>query len=67
MAIGFDSMGLQLYVAGDRQVRVFHNLTGYRVAITAAKEKLKDAKLTMASRTRFEQLVEVNETFLSQF
>lgn len=67
MAIGFDSLGLQLYVAGDRQVRVFHNLTGYKVGIAAAKEKLKDAKISAVTRERLELQIEENETFLSQF
>lgn len=67
MAIGFDSLGLQLYVAGDRQVRVFHNLTGYKVGIAAAKEKLKGAKVTEAMRERLDLQIEESEAFLSQF
>lgn len=67
VAIAFDPLGLQLFVAGDRQIRVFHNVTGYKVGILAAKEKLKDKKVSMATRERLELQIEENESFISQF
>lgn len=67
MTIGFDPLGLKVFVAGDRQVRVFHNITGYKVGIASAKEKLKDKKISMATRERLEQQVAEHESFISQF
>lgn len=64
LSIGFDSTGLQLFVAGDRQVRVFHNMTGYKVGISVAKEKLKDKKISSATHERLEAQVEEYEAFL---
>lgn len=66
LSIAFDSLGLQLYVAGDRQVRVFHNITGYKVGIEVAKEKLKDKKTTAATRERLENQIEEYEGVLAQ-
>ncbi|CAG9803178.1 unnamed protein product [Chironomus riparius] len=66
MSIAFDSLGLQLYVAGDRQVRVFHNITGYKVGIEVAKEKLKDKKTTAATRERLESQVVEYENFIAE-
>jgi hypothetical protein len=67
MAIGFDPLGLKIFVAGDRQVRVFHNVTGYKVGIVAAKEKMKDKKITMTTRERLELQIAEHESFISQF
>lgn len=67
MAIGFDPVGLQFFVAGDRQIRVFHNITGYKVEIAAAKEKLKDKKISMATKERLELQISEHESFISQF
>ena len=66
MSIAFDSLGLQLYVAGDRQVRVFHNITGFKVGIEVAKEKLKDKKTTAATRERLESQIEEYESFVAE-
>lgn len=67
MAIGFDSLSAHLYVLGDRQIRIFHNVTKYKVEIVTAREKLKDAKLSMATRERLEEQIHFNEEFLFQF
>ena len=67
MSIGFDSLGLHLFVAGDNKIRVFHNITGYKVQICEAKEKLKDKKISMATRERLELQISENESFISQF
>lgn len=66
MSIAFDSLGLQLYVAGDRQVRVFRNITGYKVGIEVAKEKLKDKKNTAATRERLESQIKEYEGIIAQ-
>lgn len=66
MSIAFDPLGLQLYVVGDRQVRVFHNITGYKVGIEVAKEKLKDKKTSVATRERLENQIEEYEDIIAQ-
>lgn len=64
MSIAFDSLGLQLFVAGDRQVRVFHNMTGYKVGIAAAHEKLKDSRITSATQERLEKQIQEYQQFI---
>lgn len=54
----FESLGAQLFVAGDRQVRVFHNVTGYKVAMNLAKEKLTNKKISTAIQQRLEMQIE---------
>ncbi len=44
-------------MACDRQIKIFYNLTGHRVAITDLQEKLKSAR-TQASKERLEQTIE---------
>lgn len=58
VAMEFESVGVQLFVAGDRQVRVFHNITGYKVAMDLAKEKLKNKKNSTAVQQRLEMQIE---------
>lgn len=58
VAMEFDSVGFQLFVAGDRQIRVFNNVTGYRVGIELAKEKLKNKKISTAIQQRLEDQIE---------
>lgn len=65
MAISFDSLGLQLYVAGDRQVRVFHNVTGYNVGIEVARDKLNDKRTTAATQERLKSQIEEYEKFIA--
>lgn len=43
--------------ACDRQVKVFYNITGHRVAITDFTAKLKMAK-TQAAKERMEQAIQ---------
>ncbi|KAF7284587.1 hypothetical protein GWI33_021869 [Rhynchophorus ferrugineus] len=62
-ALMFDSTGKYLFVAADKQIRVFHNVTGYRCGIIRAKEKLKEHQ-TSATKERLHQLIKESEDFL---
>lgn len=62
----FDALGTQLYVAGDRQVRIFTNITGYKVGVIIAKEKLKDKKNSTATQDRLEAQIEEYEAIIKQ-
>ncbi|XP_057659112.1 transducin beta-like protein 2 isoform X3 [Diorhabda carinulata] len=62
-AIMFDSTGKYLLTAGDKQIRVFHNVTGYKCDIATAKEKLKE-NVTSATKERLLSLIKENQTFL---
>ncbi|XP_060521662.1 transducin beta-like protein 2 isoform X2 [Cylas formicarius] len=64
-AILFDASGKYLLVAADKQIRVFHNATGYRCSIASAKEKLKEHQ-TSATKERLQQLITDSEEFLKQ-
>lgn len=60
----FDAMGKYLLASGDKYIRVFHNVTGYRCAIETAQEKLKSSQ-TSATKERLELLIKTNKAFLS--
>ncbi|KAF2895535.1 hypothetical protein ILUMI_10640 [Ignelater luminosus] len=64
-SIMFDSLGKYLLVSGDKHIRVFHNVTGYRCEVATAKEKLKQNQ-TSATRERLEKLICDNEAFLNR-
>lgn len=64
VSIEFDSLGTQLFVAGDRQVRIFTNITGYKVGVVVAKEKLKDKKNSSATQDRLESQIEEYEAII---
>lgn len=66
LVIGFDSLGFHLYVAGDRQIRIFDNITGYKVGLETAKEKLKDKKISTATHERLESQIEEYEAILKK-
>lgn len=61
----FDSLGKYLLASGDKHIRVFHNVTGYRCEVVTAKEKLKQNQ-TSATRERLEKLICDNEAFLNR-
>lgn len=61
--LAFDTVGEYILVAGDRHIKVFRNVTGYRVAIESAKRKLMQ-KQTSATKERLEKLIEDNRKFL---
>ncbi|KAH1015728.1 hypothetical protein HUJ04_007070 [Dendroctonus ponderosae] len=62
----FDASGKYVLVAADKQIRVFHNVTGYRCNIVIAKEKLKEHQ-TSATKERLHQLIKDSEDFLKNF
>ncbi|XP_012150928.1 transducin beta-like protein 2 isoform X4 [Megachile rotundata] len=63
MCLAFDAVGEYILVAGDRHIKVFRNVTGYRVAIESAKRKLTQRQ-TSATKERLEKLIEDNKKFL---
>lgn len=64
--IAFDYIGKTLITAGDRQIRIFHNVTGHKITLAIAKENMKRTK-TNAMKDRLEQQIEETETFLGKF
>lgn len=66
ISILFDASGKFVLVAADKQIKVFHNVTGYRCAITHAKEKLKEHQ-TSATKERLQQIIKESEEFLQGF
>lgn len=61
----FDALGKYILASGEKYIRVFHNVTGYRCAIETAQEKLKSSQ-TSATKERLEQLIKTNKAFLSE-
>ncbi|XP_018570810.1 transducin beta-like protein 2 isoform X3 [Anoplophora glabripennis] len=59
----FDSTGKYILVSGDKHIRVFHNVTGYRCNIQSAKEKLKESQ-TSATKERLQKLIVDSQAFL---
>ncbi|XP_008196781.2 transducin beta-like protein 2 isoform X4 [Tribolium castaneum] len=59
----FDAMGKYVLTTGDKYIRVFHNVTGYRCTIQTSKEKLKSNQ-TSATKERLEKIITECETFL---
>lgn len=63
----FDSTGKYLLVCADRYVRIFHNVPGYKVALEVAQEKLRQPKISAATRERIEFQIAENDAFLKKF
>lgn len=63
----FDPLGKYLITTGDRHVRVYHNVTGYKVANEVARSKLNASNQSAATRERLEKLISENEQFLAKF
>lgn len=55
-ALLFDPLGKYFLTAGDRHVRVFHNVTGYKVKAETARLRLKEVQ-TSTTRERLEQSI----------
>lgn len=49
-----------LAVAGDRQIKIFHNVTGKKAAIKDLKTSLKSAK-TQGAKERMQQQIDEYE------
>lgn len=62
-ALMFDSVGKYLLTSGDKHIRVFHNVTGYKCAIASAKEKLKTHQ-TSATKERLQTIMTDSQAFL---
>ncbi|CAO1376362.1 unnamed protein product [Diamesa serratosioi] len=65
-AIEFDTEGKYLFVSGDRQVRIFENITGYKVGIENAQKKLKNQNMATATRDRLELQIEEYEAIINK-
>ncbi|XP_076670793.1 RNA guanylyltransferase and 5'-phosphatase mRNA capping enzyme [Andrena cerasifolii] len=62
-SLAFDAVGEYVLVSGYKHIKVFRNVTGYRVAIESAKRKLTQ-KQTSATKERLEKLIVDNREFL---
>ncbi|XP_044730908.1 transducin beta-like protein 2 isoform X2 [Chrysoperla carnea] len=61
----FDPTGKYVLVSGDKHIRTFHNITGYRTEIRTAENKLKQHQ-TSATKERLENLIEQNKVVLDK-
>jgi len=59
----FDTVGKYLLVAGNKHIKIFHNITGYRTAIESAKRKLQQRQ-TQATKERLERIIQDNKELL---
>lgn len=66
-SLKFDPLAKYLLTTGDRHVRVYHNITGYKVEIAVARSKLNSSNQSAATRERLEKLIAENEQFLAKF
>ncbi|XP_067008811.2 transducin beta-like protein 2 [Anabrus simplex] len=62
----FDALGKFLLTAGDKHIRVFHNVTGYRTSIASNRAKLRQS-VSSAQKERIEQQIRECEDFLKNF
>ena len=61
----FDSLGEYTLVAGDRHIKIFRNIPGYRASIETARKKLSQ-KQTSATKERLEKTIADCEKFLKE-
>lgn len=61
----FDALGRYVLTCGDKHVRVFHNVTGYRCGVLTARERLRENP-TSATKERLEKYIVDSEIFLAQ-
>ncbi|KAJ8679511.1 hypothetical protein QAD02_015298 [Eretmocerus hayati] len=59
----FDSLGEYILVAGDRHIKIFRNIPGYRASIETARKKLSQRQ-TSATKERLEKTIVDCEKFL---
>ncbi|XP_069703102.1 transducin beta-like protein 2 isoform X3 [Periplaneta americana] len=59
----FDSLGKYVLTGGEKHVRVFHNVTGYRATIASIQAKMRQP-LSSAQKERMEQQIQEAEMFL---
>ncbi|KAG7207439.1 hypothetical protein KM043_009082 [Ampulex compressa] len=63
ICLAFDAIGEHILVAGDKHIKIFRNITGYRAAIESARRKLQQ-RLTSATKERLEKLIADNTSLL---
>ncbi|XP_070522969.1 transducin beta-like protein 2 isoform X3 [Cardiocondyla obscurior] len=63
--LAFDAMGEYLLAAGDKHIKIFRNVTGYRTAIESAKRKLEQRQ-TQATKERLEKMIRDNKELLEK-
>nr|XP_012221648.1 PREDICTED: transducin beta-like protein 2 [Linepithema humile] len=61
--LAFDTVGKYLLVAGNKHIKIFHNIPGYRTAIESAKRKLQQRQ-TQATKERLERIIQDNKELL---
>lgn len=66
-SLKFDPLAKYLLTTGDRHVRIYHNVTGYKVENAIAQSKLNASNQSAATRERLEKLIAENEKFLVKF
>lgn len=59
-----DSEGNFVLTSGVKHVRIFYNVTGRRVTIVSAKEKLAGSNKSAATKERLEGIIKISEQFL---
>jgi len=59
----FDSLGKYVLTGGEKHVRVFHNVTGYRTSIASIQSKIRQPA-SSAQKERMEQQIQEAESFL---
>ncbi|XP_058795675.1 transducin beta-like protein 2 isoform X5 [Phymastichus coffea] len=59
----FDSLGEYLLVAGDRHIKIFRNIPGYRASIESSRKKLSQ-KQSSATKERLEKTIADCQKFL---
>ncbi|XP_012282453.1 transducin beta-like protein 2 isoform X3 [Orussus abietinus] len=63
-SVAFNAIGQYILVAGDKHVKILHNVPGYRATIESAKKKLKQ-KQTSATKERLLKSIADCENFLT--
>lgn len=63
----FDAAGAYILTAGDKHVRIFHNVTGHKTRLHSAKTKLNQSGNSQATKERLQKTIETSEAFLANF
>ncbi|KAL1132478.1 hypothetical protein AAG570_010433 [Ranatra chinensis] len=63
--ICFDSAGDYVLTAGEKHVRVFHNVTGRKANIQSARTKLQASGNSLATKERLQEIIDKAEAFLT--
>ncbi|KAJ6638693.1 Transducin beta-like protein 2 [Pseudolycoriella hygida] len=66
-SLKFDPLSKYLLATGDRHVRVYHNVTGYKISNVVTRSVLNGSNHSAATRERLEKLIAENEKFLANF